>query len=88
MTKTLEILEIVAMGVCIGFVLICWGADLGRVGNMHPGVRFDLLFHTGLATSVVGFIVSLIAYHRRPALARVSLLACLSWIVWSILPRL
>jgi len=35
------------MGVCIGYTLICWIADLGGVGNMHPGVRYDLLIGAG-----------------------------------------
>ena len=64
MTKVADILSTVAMGVCIGYVLICWVADLGRVGMMHPGVRYHLLFPAGLVTTIVGFVVALIGQRQ------------------------
>jgi hypothetical protein len=88
MTKSLHILESIAMGVCIGYTLICWYADLADVGNIHPGMRLKLLFPTGLATTLVGFSFSLITHRRRPAFARCTMAACLLWGVWSLLPRL
>jgi len=88
MTKTIHVAESIGMGVCIGYTLICWLADLGRVGNMHPGVRYNLLFSAGVATTVVGFLFALFAYRRRPVVARFTLAACLLWVVWSLLPRL
>ncbi len=88
MTQATHILESIGMGVCIGYALICWGADLARVGNMHPGVRYHLLFSAGLVTTLIGFLLSLVAYRRRRVFARWTLAACFLWGVWSLLPRL
>jgi hypothetical protein len=88
MTKTLHTLESIAMGVCISYVLISWYADLAEVGNIHPGLRYRLLFSAGLATTLVGFFCSLMAHRRRPALARFTMAACLLWMVWALWPRL
>ena len=87
-TKSLDILEVTAMGVCIGYCLICWGADLGQFGNMHPGVRCQILYPSGLATSAVGFVAALFAYRRRRRFALFALGACALFFVWLLLPRL
>lgn len=88
MTKAIDILEMVAMGVSIGYCLICWGADLGQVGNMHPGVRCQILYPPGLVASGVGFAAALLAYRRRRKLALFTLAACALFFVWLMLPRL
>ena len=88
MTKAVRIFESVGMGVCVGYALICWLADLGGVGDMHPGVRYHLLFPAGVVATVVGFSFALFAHRRRPVFARCTLAACLLWLVWSLLPRL
>ena len=75
------------MGVCIGYTLICWVAEVGRIGNMHPGIRYHLLFPAGLPATIIGLLLSLVAHRRRPVLARWTLAACLLWGVWSVLPR-
>jgi len=87
-TKALDILEVIAMGVCIGYCLICWGADLGQFGNMHPGVRCQILYPPGLATSAIGFVAALFAYRRRRKFALFALGACALFFVWLLLPRL
>jgi hypothetical protein len=88
MTKAWDILEQIAMGVCIGYCCICWGADLGQVGNMHPGVRWHILYPLGVAASALGFIAALFAYRRRRIFARLTLAACVLFVVWFLLPRL
>jgi hypothetical protein len=88
MSRTLGVLETIGMAVCIGYCLICWGADIGRFGNMHPGVRFDLLRPVGVVTTSVGLLLATISFKRRRRLAVVTLVACLLWMVWAILPRL
>ena len=86
--KIFYVIESVAMGVCIGYTLICWTADLGHFGNMHPGVRYHLLFSAGLVSTGVGFAFSLMAHRHRPVVSRVTMAACLLWGVWALLPRL
>ena len=76
------------MYVCIGYTLVCWLADLSQVGNMHPGVRYQLLFPAGVVSTLLGFVIAIFAYRRRPVLARCTLAACVLWAVWSFLPRL
>ncbi len=88
MTRVFDILEEVAMGVCIGYCAICWGADLSQFGNMHPGVRWHILYPAGVPASAVGFAAALFAYRRRPTFARFTLAACVLFLVWLLLPRL
>lgn len=76
------------MGVCIGYVLICWAADLARVGDMHPGARYEFLFPAGLALTIVGFVLSVLSFRRRRLFAFSTLAACVLWVIWSLLPRL
>ena len=88
-SRTTYILESVGMGVCIGYVLICWAAYFGRVGNMHPGVRYHPLFPAGLASTLIGFALSVLTFRRRPVLASFTLAGCLLFAIWSSsLPRL
>jgi|SRR5688572_1186206 len=88
MTKVVHILESIGMFVCIGYTLVCWVADLGRIGNMHPGVRYQLLFPAGVVSTLLGFVLEIFSYRRRPVLARCTLAACVLWGVWALLPRL
>jgi hypothetical protein len=88
MTKALDIFEMVAMGVCIGYCLICWGADLGKFGNMHAGVRYQILYPAGLATSAIGAVAGLLAFGRRRKFAIFALAASALFFVWLLLPRL
>jgi len=76
------------MGVCIGYTLICWIVDLAAVGNMHPGVRAQILSPAGLVTTGIGFILSLVARHRRPMMSSITMAACILWLLWEFWPRL
>ena len=82
------ILEKVGMGVCIGYTMICWIADLGPIGNMPPGVRFNLLFPAGMATTAIGVVASGFAYRHHRTMAKITLAACGLWAMWFFLPRL
>ena len=88
MSRTLSVVGTIGMSVCIGYCLICWWADIGSVGNMHPGVRFDLLRPVGVVTTSVGLLLAIMEFNRRRRIAVVTLVACLVWRVWAILPRL
>jgi hypothetical protein len=86
--KAIQTLESIGMGVCVGYVLICWVADLGQVGNIHPGIRYQLLFPAGVVSTAVGFVCSLLSHRRTPIFSRVTMAACILWGVWALLPRL
>lgn len=88
MTKFIHTAETIGMGVSIGYTLICWLSDLVGIGNLHPGVRYELLFSAGVVTTIAGFLLALNAHRRRPVIARTTLASCLLWVVWSLMPRL
>jgi hypothetical protein len=86
--KLWYLIETVGMGVAIGYSAICWAAEVGAIGNMHPGARADILTPLGIVSTGIGFILSILAYRRRRLLSRVTLISCILWAVWYLLPRL
>ncbi len=72
----------------MAYTLLCWFLDFAFPGKLATQMRVRLFFDAGVISGVLALLCSFTLWRSHRRLAIMGFVACLVWVVWTMLPKL